>query len=406
MHQANREAVFAWLDAYNRKPKAELLPKIDVMKGWHVMKTTRKTLILAFVLILSFVLAGCGSKEASPDISSAAGGGKNNAKLSQTEKSSVPESTGLSEEAETAEMETGDTSENNEGILIAYFSYTGNTKEAAQMIAGYTGGDLAEIKRAEEYGDLQEEAKAEIQDGIHPEITVSVSNVEDYDTVFVGYPIWWDEAPAMIAAFLAENDFSGKTIISFCTSASDDIGNSLHIFSELCPDAVIAEGLTANDLNDIGPWIEALGLMRQDTETLDGSKNDSDNRVEGTQIKMVTDNTEVVITLNDSKAASDLVEMLPLELTLIERNSFAKGMTLPEQLSSSEATTREYEIGDFGYWDAGPDLAIFYDDIYEQTIVDVIPLGHAQSGAEMLAGETGTVRLELVKAEGDETQNE
>ena len=72
----------------------------------------------------------------------------------------------------------------------------------------------------------------------------------------------------------------------------------------------------------------------------------------------------------------------------------------PEHLSSAEDVTREYEIGDFGYWNAGPDLAIFYDDIYEQTIVEVIPLGHADSGAEMLAGETGTVRLELVDRAG------
>lgn len=100
--------------------------------------------------------------------------------------------------------------------------------------------------------------------------------------------------------------------------------------------------------------------------------------------------------MNDSRAAADLVAMLPLEMTLIERNNFAKGMTLPERLSSEEATTREYEIGDFGYWNAGPDLAIFYDDIYEQTIVDVIPLGHAEEGARTLAGESGTVRLELV----------
>ena len=151
--------------------------------------------------------------------------------------------------------------ENAESVLIAYFSHTGNTKEAAQKIAEYTGGDLAEIKRAEEYEDLQEEAEAEILNGIHPEITVSVDSIAEYDAIFVGYPIWWDEAPAMIATFLADNDFSGKTIIPFCTSASDDIGNSLHIFSELCPDAEIAEGLTANDLNDIKPWIQELGLM-------------------------------------------------------------------------------------------------------------------------------------------------
>lgn len=135
---------------------------------------------------------------------------------------------------------------------------------------------------------------------------------------------------------------------------------------------------------------------QQDTGTLDASENSSYESVEGTQIKMITENTEVIITLNDSRAAADLVAMLPLELTLIERNSFAKGMTLPEHLSSVEATTREYEIGDFGYWNAGPDLAIFYDDIYEQTIVEVIPLGHAETGAETMANESGTVRLELV----------
>lgn len=134
--------------------------------------------------------------------------------------------------------------------------------------------------------------------------------------------------------------------------------------------------------------------------------NSSYESVEGTQIRMSTENTEVIITLNDSRAAADLVAMLPLELTLIERNNFAKGMTLPKHLSSEEATTREYEIGDFGYWNAGPDLAIFYDDIYEQTIVEVIPLGHADSGAEALANEAGTVRLELLTDESEETENE
>lgn len=165
------------------------------------------------------------------------------------------------EEPETTEPETAETDANGGNILIAYFSYTGNTEEVAQTIAEYTGGDLAEIERAEEYGDLQEEAEAEILDGVHPEITISVDSITEYDTIFVGYPIWWDEAPAMIATFLADNDFSGKTIIPFCTSSSDDIGNSLHIFNEFCPDAEIAEGLTANDLNDIEPWIQSLGLM-------------------------------------------------------------------------------------------------------------------------------------------------
>ena len=153
--------------------------------------------------------------------------------------------------------------------------------------------------------------------------------------------------------------------------------------------------------------LAAYGAAGQkDVVTPDISEDDNYESVEGTQIKMITENTEVVITLNDSRVAADLVAMLPLELTLIERSKFAKGMTLPERLSSSETTTREYEIGDFGYWNAGPDLAIFYDDIYEKTIVDVIPLGHAQTGAETMANESGTVRLELAGGEGEQTENE
>lgn len=203
------------------------------------MKKQRGIFILVVALVLGLALAACGSSNSSVDSSPSAQA------ASETE-------TETSEAVPASETET---------ILIAYFSNTGNTEEVAQKISEYTGGSLAEIQRAEEYGDLQEEDEAEILDGVHPEITVSVDNIADYDTIFVGYPIWWDEAPAMIATFLADNDFSGKTIIPFCTSASDDIDNSLHIFHELCPDAEIAEGLTANNPDDIEPWLRELGLL-------------------------------------------------------------------------------------------------------------------------------------------------
>ena len=213
------------------------------------------------VVAFSFVLAACGNNNSSAESSSAANETEAATETLQTEEPIQDVSEEPTEEPETTESEIAETDVNGGNVLIAYFSHTGNTEEAAQMIAEYTGGTLAEIQRAEEYGDLQEEAEAEILDGVHPEITVSVDSIEEYDTIFVGYPIWWDEAPAMIATFLAENDFSGKTLLPFCTSSSDDIGNSLHIFSELCPDAEIAEGLTANDLNDIEPWIQGLGLI-------------------------------------------------------------------------------------------------------------------------------------------------
>ena len=152
-----------------------------------------------------------------------------------------------------------DSAGQGENTLIAYFSYTGNTEEVAQQIADYTGGTLVEIERATPYENMNDEAEEEINSGIHPEITVALESIEDYDTIFVGYPIWYNEAPMVIDTFLESYDFSGKTIAPFCTSASSSIDNSLHIFNELAPDATITEGLTANDEEDIEPWLNELG---------------------------------------------------------------------------------------------------------------------------------------------------
>lgn len=209
------------------------------------MKKTKPIVYLLLTLTLVFALAACSAGTPSSPDSNPAGQDAADAGDAVPDGSAAP-----SPDAQAG----GD-------ILVAYFSYTGNTEAVAQQIASLTGGTLAQIGRAEDYGDLQQEAEAEIKDGARPEITVSVDNVADYDTVFVGYPIWWDEAPAMIATFLSSYDFSGKTLIPFCTSASDPIDNSLHIFREICPDAAIAEGLTANNNADIEPWLARLGLI-------------------------------------------------------------------------------------------------------------------------------------------------
>lgn len=224
------------------------------------MNKKRDALIWVVVLALTLVLSACGNNGNSTE--TAAGNESNTSDAVEAAETGETSS----EQTDEAVQESGDTNLDSDlaqsKVLVAYFSQTGNTEEAAQRIAEYTGGDLAEIQRAEEYGDLYEEAEAEILDGIHPEITVSIDNVEDYNTIFVGYPIWWDEAPAMIGTFLSDYDFEGKTVIPFCTSSSDEIDNSLHIFSELCPNAEVAEGLTANDLDEIEPWLQSLGLMK------------------------------------------------------------------------------------------------------------------------------------------------
>lgn len=205
----------------------------------------KKIAAMISVLAMTFMLAACGNQ-----------GTSNNATVAMPEnKTESAESTDAAEGTEPSQQE--------DRVLVAYYSYTGTTEKVANQIAELTGADTAKIDRAEPYPeDVNEAAENEIKSGARPEITVSVEDISSYDTIFVGYPVWYDEAPAMIATFLENNDFSGKTIIPFCTSSSDEIENSLHIFEELCPDADIAEGLTANQEEDIEPWLEGLGLLK------------------------------------------------------------------------------------------------------------------------------------------------
>ena len=212
----------------------------------------KKIITMLLALTLALCLVACGGAPS--------GGSSNGNAVSPEGPASTPEiSTPASENStEPAETEDPEGRAALGNVRVVYFSNSGNTQEVAQIISERTGGDLAEIQRAEPYEDLQTEAEEEINGGVQPAITVDVDSVEPYDTIFVGYPIWWDEAPAMIATFLAENDFDGKLIVPFCTSASDSIDNSLHIFEELTDGATIAQGLTANDLDDIQPWLDGL----------------------------------------------------------------------------------------------------------------------------------------------------
>lgn len=203
-------------------------------------------LFCAAVMLLS--LAACGSGTGSADSST------------QQEDAQAAESSAQQDGSQDEQAAAGEDTAAAGNVLVAYFSYTGNTEAVAQQIADYTGGTLAQIERAVPYEDVQTEGEEELESNARPEIAFPLDSIDEYDTIFVGYPIWWDEAPMVIATFLESYDFSGKTIVPFCTSASDSIDNSLHIFGELAPDAEIAEGLTANDEEEIEPWLAGLGF--------------------------------------------------------------------------------------------------------------------------------------------------
>ena len=128
----------------------------------------------------------------------------------------------VADESETTKEETIDMK--GKKVLVAYFSWSGNTREAAQYIAQKTGADEFEIIREKayptEYTPCTEDAKAEKEAGERPAIKGKVENMAQYDVVFVCVPVWWYTAPMPVYTFLEQYDLSGKTVIPFCTAYS------------------------------------------------------------------------------------------------------------------------------------------------------------------------------------------
>ena len=157
-------------------------------------------------------------------------------------------------------------------VLVAYFSWSGNTEQMARIIAGETGADLFEIVPAtpytDDYDELLDIAQQEQAEDARPELTARVENWDSCDTVFVGYPNWWSDAPMTVYTFLESYDWTGKTLIPFNTSASGGFGRSLSRIEESAAGAEILEGLdlTESELPDaqnrITEWLTGLGFSR------------------------------------------------------------------------------------------------------------------------------------------------
>ena len=159
-------------------------------------------------------------------------------------------------------------------VLVAYFSATGTTEKLAEYAADATGADLYEIQPEKpytaedlDYGDSDSRSSVEMDDpDARPAISGSVENMEQYDIVIIGYPNWWASIPMPIASFLEEYDFSGKTIVPFCSHGGGRFGQSLTAIAKLAPNAELGEGLSVHYSggsslpDDIAEWLEINGL--------------------------------------------------------------------------------------------------------------------------------------------------
>ena len=162
-----------------------------------------------------------------------------------------------------------DTPSGDSKILVAYFSWGGTTQRMAQEIVRQTGADIFRIEPVvpypTDYTKCTEMAQEEKNNNARPAIADEVENWEQYDTVFIGCPVWWWTTPMIICTFAESYDFEGKTVVPFCTYASTYRDETLARIVELTPaaDHLTGEGLTSGRINEqnISLWLNGIGII-------------------------------------------------------------------------------------------------------------------------------------------------
>lgn len=238
-------------------------------------------LFLSLIMILG--ITACGNSNAS--VSSA----QENSKTEDSQPA-VPEST-------SAKTDSGDALEESQTrkTLVVYFSATGNTEQAAGYIADLTEGDLFELEPADpytdedlNYGNEKSRVSREYADESLRTVELladTVENWESYDTVFIGYPIWWGIAAWPVDTFVKANDFTGKTVIPFCTSASSGLGESGGLLAELAGTGDWQEGIrfrSSVSESDVQEWLDSVlnDKSEEIADALDSNTEISDTSVE------------------------------------------------------------------------------------------------------------------------------
>ena len=219
--------------------------------------------------------------------------------------------------------------------LVIYFSRTGNTEKIAEYLIDITNADSYVIEAAVPYSDADikyqddncRANKEQNDKSVRPEIANPIASIDSYDTIFLGYPIWWGQEPRIIDTFLESYDFSDKTVIPFCTSASSGIATSEKNIKALVPIGNQLEGRrfsASATKEDVKVWYDTLPLNDEKTDN---------------KLKISVNGTELTATLEDNSSAQALTELLKqsnITVDMSDYGNFEKVGNLPQSLPKND----------------------------------------------------------------------
>lgn len=234
--------------------------------------------------------------------------------------------------------------------LVLYATRTGNTERVARRIQAVLGCDMLEVEPQEPYDNdydamlerVREELEA-VRQGRYPAVRTSMESFDDYDIVFVGYPIWYGSMATPMQAFLHSHasKLAGKRIALFATSGSSGISNSVSEARSLCPDATIIDRtllLTSANLSQMATrvpvWLDEIGASREEPDEPDTPAATS------LKVNITVGDRTITATLEDNVATRDFLSRLPLEATLEDYNNTTEKIFYPSPALPTEGVTR------------------------------------------------------------------
>lgn len=317
----------------------------------------------------------------------------------------------------TSETEAGiETEEEALGsnILVAYFSWAdnailaddvdavaspsvispGNVQQLAGWVQEETGGDLFSIRVTDPYPSDWDEclsrANQERGDDARPELVENIADMEQYDTVFLGYPNWWYGVPMALLSFLEQNDLSGKEVYLFCSHGTGGLANSVELITDAAPDAIISDNIfdcyeeeAASSQEDIQNWVRELGFDAEGEER---------NAAEARQISVQFGENQIICELNEGTAADSFYEQLPLTIEVEDYSTNEKIFYPPQPLDTGDSPLAQAGTGTLAYYEPWGDVVFFYGDYNENP--SLFELGQVISGAEMISEMSETITIE------------
>lgn len=309
-----------------------------------------------------------------------------------------PENSGSGDEDDSTDP-ADPTPGGNGRYLVLYCSRTGSTERMAQQIQKVLDCDILEVEPQVAYDSdydgmlsrAQEELSA-IRQGNYPAIKTSVEDFDDYDIVFVGYPIWYGSIATPMQTFLHNHasKFAGKRIALFATSGSSSISTSVDEARGLCSGATFTETLllTSSTLSQmesrVSAWLETLGASRENNYP-STSMN----------LKITVGNRTITATMEDNAAAKDFLSRLPLEVTLNDYNNITEKIFYPSPALTTTGVTRGCAPvpGDITIYVPWNNVAIFCKSWSQSN--DLIKIGHIDADGMAALNVPGNIAVKF-----------